>query len=154
MSYLSTSGRVLKYFSAPFAHVQGRVASGCQDVSGQRSQSQLLEESTIMNVLNVSMSVRLARRIVAAGVLAYACALTLSDSVASTTQASSPTIEFHIINSGGAAQNNGCYRLSGSLGQTAPGYSSAASYSLISGFGAASLTAGADSIFFNSLEAC
>jgi len=65
-----------------------------------------------------------------------------------------PSIGFHFIGAGGHPLTNTCYRLSGTLGQTAPGYSSSATDSIVAGFWAAAPTTGLDEIFFNSFEDC
>ena len=59
-----------------------------------------------------------------------------------------PAIDFHVVSSGGAALQNNCFRLAGTVGQAAPGYSSATpAYSLIAGFWSAAPTTGLDEIF-------
>jgi hypothetical protein len=64
------------------------------------------------------------------------------------------SIDFHIISSGGSILRNGCYTLSGTLGQTAPGYSSVGIYSLFAGYWQTIPTAMPDEIFFNGFEEC
>jgi hypothetical protein len=87
-------------------------------------------------------------------------ALALTSAVAmpwSDSRAGSPTysINFHAISSGGNRMQNGCFRLSETVGQTAPGYSSVSTYSLIAGFWpAAAPTLSTDEIFFNGFEGC
>ncbi len=66
----------------------------------------------------------------------------------------SPSIDFHRISAGGARLRNSCYRLKGTVGQAAPGYSSSALYSLVAGFWSAAPITGRDEIFFNGFEGC
>jgi hypothetical protein len=83
--------------------------------------------------------------------LACVCAVPWSDSRA---QATPPAVNFHVISAGGRSLHNSCFRLSGTLAQAAPGYSSGPSDSLISGFWSAAPTTGLDEIFFNGFEDC
>ncbi len=69
-------------------------------------------------------------------------------------QLASPSIDFHRISAGGTRLHNSCYRLTGTVGQVAPGYSSSALYSLVAGFWSAAPTTGRDEIFFNGFEGC
>ncbi|HEX3896777.1 MAG TPA: hypothetical protein VHW73_11245 [Rudaea sp.] len=69
-------------------------------------------------------------------------------------QASAPAIDLHLLDSGGKTLANPCYRLSGTIGQAAPGYSSSATYSIDAGFLAATPKTNRDEIFFNSFEGC
>jgi len=86
-------------------------------------------------------------------------ALALASSVAgipSDTRAGTPptySIDFHTITGGGIALASTCYRLSGTIGQAAPGYSSGSTYSLIAGFWTAEVAA-SDEIFFNGFQGC
>jgi hypothetical protein len=66
----------------------------------------------------------------------------------------SGTIGFRFIGSAGHDLTNTCYRLSGSAGQAAPGYSSSSRYSVNAGYWAGAPTTGLDEIFFNSFEDC
>jgi hypothetical protein len=70
--------------------------------------------------------------------------------------AGTPTysINFYVISSGGSDLHNSCYRLSGTVGQAAPGYSSADIYFLIAGYWQAAPTAVSDEIFFSGFEGC
>jgi hypothetical protein len=68
-------------------------------------------------------------------------------------QATLPAVDFHVV-AGGAALRNACFRLSGTAGQIAPGYSSSASDSVIAGFWSAAPTTGLDEIHFNGFENC
>ena len=95
--------------------------------------------------------VRSAARVLAGLALASACALPWSNSHA---QALPPAVDFHVVSSGGSASHNSCYRLSGAVGQVAPGYSSSSMYSIFAGFWAAAPTTGLDEIFFNVFEGC
>ena len=64
-------------------------------------------------------------------------------------------INFRAISSGGHAMHNRCYRLSGTLGQVAPGYSSGVNASAMAGFGGAAMPSSmTDEIFFDTLEGC
>ncbi|HET8942455.1 MAG TPA: hypothetical protein VFN13_10760 [Rudaea sp.] len=76
-----------------------------------------------------------------------------SDSSAQTT---APTIDFHVISAAGKTLHNSCYHLSGTVGQAAPGYSSASSgdYWLDAGFWATAATQSPDQIFFHGFEEC
>ena len=94
---------------------------------------------------------RLATPVLAAIALAGVCALPGSDSRA---QATTPTIGFHTVSAGGHSFQNSCYRLSGTTGQAAPGYSSGLTESLLAGFWSAPPTTGLDEIFFNGFEDC
>ena len=72
------------------------------------------------------------------------------------TRAGTPTysIGFHVITAGGSAMRSPrCYGLSGSVGQTAPGYSSASTYSIVGGFWTSEVSA-SDEIFYNGFEEC
>jgi len=68
----------------------------------------------------------------------------------------SPTysIDFYTISAGGNTLHGNCYRLSGTVGQAAPGYSSGSIYSLIAGYWQPAPTAATDEIFFNGFERC
>jgi hypothetical protein len=104
------------------------------------------------NHLRMQMCIRSVSLMLVAISLACVCALPWSDSRA---QALPPAIDFHVVSSGGAALHNSCFHLAGTVGQTAPGYSSAATaYSLIAGFWSAAPTTGLDEIFFNGFEGC
>lgn len=94
--------------------------------------------------------VRTVSRAVAVIALASAV-MSWSDSRA---QIQPPAIDFHVTSAGGKYLQNSCYRLSGTLGQAAPGYSSASMYSLFAGFWPAAPTTGLDEIFFTGFEGC
>ena len=85
--------------------------------------------------------------------------LALASSVAGVpadTHAGTPptySIDFHTISAGGSALASACYRLSGTIGQAAPGYSSGSMYSLIAGFWTADVAA-SEEIFFNGFQGC
>ena len=64
------------------------------------------------------------------------------------------SIDFYTISAGGNTLHGNCYRLSGTLGQAAPGYSSGSTYSLIAGYWQPAPTAATDEIFFNGFEGC
>ena len=64
------------------------------------------------------------------------------------------SIDFHVITAGGSAMRSPrCYGLSGSVGQIAPGYSSASTYSIVGGFWTSEVSA-SDEIFYNGFERC
>jgi hypothetical protein len=63
------------------------------------------------------------------------------------------TIDFQALSAGGATLSNGCYRLDGTLGEPAPGYSSSPRYTVYAGFRAAAPNP-ADDIFFSGFEEC
>jgi len=87
------------------------------------------------------------------GVLTFACAAALpSSSLASPPPTYS--IDFHVISAGGNALHGNCYRISGTVGQVAPGYSSGSLYALIAGYWQPAPPAAADEIFFNGFEGC
>jgi hypothetical protein len=73
-------------------------------------------------------------------------------------QGVSPSIDFHFIGAGEQPRKNSCFRLSGSVGQVAPGYSSGLSNSIVAGFQAAAPSptsvGGMDELFFNGFEDC
>lgn len=96
------------------------------------------------------------RRPVATGGALLAAALVCITAVPwSDTQAqtSGPSINVHVVNSGAKRFSNSCFRLSGSVGQPAPGFSSSASYSISAGFQTAA-PVNHDEIFFNGFEGC
>ena len=97
---------------------------------------------------------RLRARAVPLAFIALSCAFALpwSDSVAQAILP--PTIDFHVIGLGGTALHNACFRLWGTVGQTAPGYSSVSTYAVYAGFWSAAPKTGLDEIFFNSFEGC
>lgn len=93
------------------------------------------------------------RRATWLGTLAFACVAVLPlRSLASPPPAYS--IDFHVISSGGNALHGNCYRLSGTVGQVAPGYSSGSLYALIAGYWQPAPPAAVDEIFFNGFEGC
>jgi hypothetical protein len=92
-----------------------------------------------------------------AGVVALvilATALIASPSSAGRAGTSNYSIDIHHIGAGGAALRNSCYRLAGSVGQPAPGYSSGATLSVNAGFWPAVAVDRPDQMFFNSFEGC
>ena len=64
------------------------------------------------------------------------------------------SIDIYTISAGGNTLHDNCYRLSGTVGQAAPGYSSGSIYSLIAGYWQPAPTAATDEIFFNGFERC
>ena len=72
------------------------------------------------------------------------------------TRAGTPTyrIDYHVISAGASAmRSTHCYGLLGTVGQTAPGYSSASTYSIVGGFWTGDVSA-SDDIFYNGFEGC
>jgi hypothetical protein len=63
------------------------------------------------------------------------------------------SIDFYSIGAGGSLMRGSCFHLSGTVGQTAPGYSSDIIYALIAGYWQPQPTA-SDEIFFNGFEGC
>jgi hypothetical protein len=94
---------------------------------------------------------RLTVCLLAAMVLASTTALRWSDARAGTPTYS---INFYTISAGGNTLRGSCYRLSGTLGQVAPGYSSGSIDSLIAGYWQPAPTAATDEIFFNGFQGC
>ena len=83
-----------------------------------------------------------------------AAALTVSpasDSRAGTTPYRS---DIHRISAGGGSLRNACDRLSGSVGQPAPGYSSGATLSVNAGFWPAVAVDRPDQLFFSGFQGC
>ena len=98
---------------------------------------------------------RRARSRVTWPVLVVCAALGLSTANGSNSDAQAAvSMGFKFIGSAGHNLKNACYRLSGSAGQAAPGYSSSAKYSDSAGFWVAAPTAALDEIYFNSFEDC
>ncbi len=87
--------------------------------------------------------------LLAAALVCIAC-VPWSDTQA---QGSAPNIDFHLIDSGGKTLSSSCYRLAGTIGQVAPGYSNSTTYSINAGFLTAA-PANHDEIFFNGFERC
>jgi len=73
---------------------------------------------------------------------------------ASLALATSPTLDFHLVSAGGSSMGNNCFRLSGTVGQSAPGYSSGSSNSIFAGFWSAAPATAPDEIHFNGFESC
>ena len=75
---------------------------------------------------------------------------------ASVHAAAPPTysIDFYVISAGGNTLYGNCYRLSGTVAQVAPGYSSGSFDSLIAGYWQPAPTAATDEIFFNGFQGC
>jgi hypothetical protein len=86
-----------------------------------------------------------------AAMLACVAAIPWSDTQA---QSSAMNINPQVVDAGGKPLANSCYRLSGTVGQPAPGYSSSATYSINAGFVAVTPTTIRDEIFFNGFEGC
>jgi hypothetical protein len=65
------------------------------------------------------------------------------------------TIDAHIVSAGAAQRTtNGCFRLTATIGEPAPGYSSGTHYALKGGFAATRAAAPHDDIFFDGMEDC
>lgn len=94
-------------------------------------------------------------RVIAPALAALALASSVAGVPTDTHAGTTPTysIDFHTISGGGSALANACYRLSGTIGQAAPGYSSGSTVSLIAGFWTAEVAA-SDEIFFNGFQGC
>jgi hypothetical protein len=103
-----------------------------------------------MKRLQTRLRVGVPRPMLLAMALMSAVAVMSSD-----TRAGTPTysIDFHVISAAGSALHSDCYRLSGTVGQAAPGYSSSSIYSVIAGFWATPSSA-SDEIFFNGFQGC
>ena len=93
-------------------------------------------------------------RLLACGFAAGALAALLV-SPATDSRAGTPTysIDFHRIGSGAARLRGACYRLAGSTGEAAPGYSSGPTMEVISGFWSAAGNP-PDQMFFSGFEGC
>lgn len=94
---------------------------------------------------------RIGLRVMSVISLAGVCSIHWSDSRA---QVTPPTSDFHVISAGGNSLFNSCFRLSGTVGQAAPGYSSGTTDSIVAGFWSAAPTKELDEIFFNGFEGC
>ena len=64
------------------------------------------------------------------------------------------SVDWNYVSAGTKPVRNSCYLLSGTAGQTAPGYSSSSIYAVQAGFWAAAPTSGLDEIFFDGFERC
>ena len=84
------------------------------------------------------------------------CVLRLALACAESIGQSQPpySIDFHSISAGAQSLQNSCFRLSGTVGEIAPGYSSSGTYSLYSGFRAAAPAKAVDEVFFSGFEEC
>jgi hypothetical protein len=92
----------------------------------------------------------------ASAILLGATALVSIGVLPADSRADAPTyrIDFHTISAGGNTMRGSCYRLSGTLAQVAPGYSSAGIYSLIAGYWQPAPSSAMDEVFFNGFEVC
>ncbi len=100
--------------------------------------------------LGARLRARMAMPVVSAMALALTFAVPWSDLSAGTTPTYS--IDFHYIGAAGGTVRGNCVRLSGTLGQTAPGYSSGSTNSVVAGFWLAAPREGQDQMFFNGFE--
>ena len=95
---------------------------------------------------------RFVRVVFAAMALGVVAAIPWSDSNAQAGPAYS--IDFHYISAGSKSLGNSCFKVSGTLGQPAPGFSFGSGYSISSGFWTAAPVAGQDQLFFDGFERC
>jgi len=109
-----------------------------------------------MRLIRAHLRARIALPLLAAGAMLPVIAILSPDSRAGV--APSYTIDFHTIGAGGTARRNSCFGLSGTVGQSAPGYSSTisgtATYALYAGFWPAAPQTALDEIFFTGFEEC
>ena len=88
------------------------------------------------------------RHILCVLVLALAC-------TESSGQSQPPySIDLYSISAGAQSLQNNCFRLSGTVGEIAPGYSSSGTYSVYAGFRAATPAKAVDEVFFSGFEGC
>ena len=96
--------------------------------------------------------------VLAAMVLASIVAVASSHSRAGATVPTTYNIDLHTNSAGGSSLRNSCFAVSGTVGQTAPGYSSETSGgitdSVYAGFWSAAPVTGLDEIFFTGFEGC
>ncbi len=85
---------------------------------------------------------------------ALAMALIVLPSSSGLAGAPTYSIDIHRISAGGGSLRNACYRLNGSVGQPAPGYSSGATYSINAGLWPAVAVNRPDQLFFSGMERC
>lgn len=93
-------------------------------------------------------------RMGAYALVALATALIVSPSSVGSAGPSTYSIDIHRISTGGGSMRNACYRMSGSIGQPAPGYSSSATFSVNAGFWPAVAADQSDQLFFSSFQGC
>ena len=105
-----------------------------------------------MKAFRTRLRLGLALPLLAAVTVTAVTAMRWSDTHAGTI--SPYSIDFHTISSGGSSLRNGCFHLTGTVGQAAPGYSSGTTEYVIAGFWSAAPTTGLDDIFFNGFEGC
>jgi hypothetical protein len=86
--------------------------------------------------------------------VALATALIVSPSSVGHAGTSTYSIDIHRFSAGGGSLRNDCYRLSGTVGQAAPGYSSGATYSVNAGFWPAVAVESPDQLFFSGFQGC
>ena len=107
-----------------------------------------------MKLFCARLRATLGASVLAASAVVSVAAVPWSDTRA---QSATPSIDFHLISSGASEMHNSCFRLSGTIGQAAPGFSgsiSSPSYSVYAGFWVAAPLTGLDEIFFNGFEGC
>lgn len=111
-----------------------------------------LQSTRPMKPFHIRISSGFSLRAAVAMALMSATALQWPDARA----AANPTysIDFHVIGAGGHLLQGSCFRLSGTVGQPAPGYSSGSIYALIAGYWVNADAADSDEIFYNGFEDC
>ena len=88
--------------------------------------------------------------------LASACCLILAAAAPVLRAQSTPpfSIDHYVIAAAGARSRASCFIVTGTAGQAAPGYSSGATFSVVSGYWATVAAGGRDEIFFDGFEGC
>ena len=94
------------------------------------------------------------RTSVGPGLLALAALLLMPTGLLGSPASATYSIDFYSISAGGSTLQSACYRLSGTVAQTAPGYSSAQTFALIAGYWQPAPLTATDEIFFNGFEGC
>ena len=108
----------------------------------------------LLNMKRFRTRLRIGFALVALAAVAFSSAAGLRWSDAQASTPSTYSIDFYTISTGGNTLSGNCYRLSGTVGQVAPGYSSGSIDSLIAGYWQPAPTAATDEIFFNGFEVC
>lgn len=93
-------------------------------------------------------------RRIAFALAALAAVLIVSPSSVGRAGTSTYSIDIHRVSAGGGSLRNECYRLSGTVGQAAPGYSSGTTYSVNAGFWPAVAVDSPDQLFFSGFQGC
>jgi hypothetical protein len=105
-----------------------------------------------MNHLRARLRAKFGVPVLTATALACVVSVPWSDTNAQPTPP--PSINIHLISSGASQMRSNCFRVSGTIGQAAPGYSSGGGYSVLAGYWPAVSTIQADEIFSNGFEGC